>query len=152
MIRIRPAALVAALVLLPLALPSCSQEREEATVDNAYIRLPVIPGRPGAAYFTLRGGRDPLTLHGIESPQVERIELHESVMSGGTMRMEALKEIALPSQGTVSFEPGGRHAMLFGIDPSLKPGDLIKLTLKLKPPVEITTEAVVRGPVDASGD
>ena len=37
----------------------------EVTVENAWVQLPVIPGRPGAAYFTLVSNNDPTKLTGV---------------------------------------------------------------------------------------
>jgi copper(I)-binding protein len=139
--------LVPIAAILCLALSACDNVKsEEATVESAWIRLPVIPGRPGAAYFTLRSGVDPLTLKSVSSPQAERAEIHDSRMQNGVMHMEPLRAVEIPSHGAVEFKPGGRHVMLFGIDPTLKAGDRISLRFMLQPPVEILTEAEVRSP------
>jgi periplasmic copper chaperone A len=133
---------------LMLGLTSCDTAKyEEAGAENVWVRLPAVPGRPGAAYFTLRAGVDTLTLDGIESPQVERIELHQTMTDPGRISsMAKIGEVEIPAKEIVRFAPGGRHAMLFGIDPSIKPGDRITLTFRLSPPVEIVAEAEVRGP------
>ena len=129
------------------ALTACDSAKfEEAGVENVWVRLPAVPDRPGAAYFTLRAGVDPLTLEAIESPQVQRIELHQTLSDPGRIAsMVKMDRVEIPARGSVEFAPGGRHAMLFGIDPSVKPGGSIKLTFKLRPPVEIIAEAQVRG-------
>jgi copper(I)-binding protein len=135
------------LAAMCLALTACNPAKnEEAGVEDVWVRLPAVPGRPGAAYFTLRAGDDPLTLNKIESPQVGRIELHETMTApGGIAHMARMGEVRIPARGTVEFKPGGRHAMLFGIDPAVKAGDKIQIRFRLNPPVEIITEAEVRG-------
>lgn len=119
---------------------------QEPGVEDSWVRLPAVPGRPGAAYFTLRGGTDPAILIGASSPQAEKVELHESSMEGGVMRMGQLDAVELPAGGVVKFEPGGKHIMLFGIDPSLKPGDRMKIAFRLDPEREIVVESEVRSP------
>jgi copper(I)-binding protein len=138
---------ISAAFALCLLTAGCNNAKyEEAGVEDVWIRLPAVPGRPGAAYFTFRGGNDPLTLESLSSPQVSSIELHETMtMAGGMSRMAPLKSIEIPAKGVIEFAPGGRHAMLFGVDPKLKPGDKIQIVFKLSPPVEIVTEAEVRG-------
>ena len=103
-----------------LALSGCGRrEPESAAVDDVWIRLPAIPGRPGAAYFTIRGGDEPVRLIGVRTYAADRAELHESRMEGGMMRMAMLGTIAIGAHERVTFEPGGRHAMLFGISPRI---------------------------------
>lgn len=131
-----------------LALTACKPAAPagEPAVENLWVRLPAAPGRPGAAYFTLRGGSDPAVLTGVSSPRSAKAELHESRMEGGVMRMRPLETIDIPAGGEVQFEPGGRHVMLFGIDPALQPGDRMEITFQLDPRREIVAQAEVRGP------
>ncbi len=117
-------------VFLPLiALAACQSKPVEGVTD-ARITLPAVAGRPGAAYFTLNGGEADNRLMQVTSPQVIRVELHESMMKGGMMSMAAIEGgIAVPAGTKVQFEPGGKHAMLFDIAPAVKAGGKIKLTL-----------------------
>jgi copper(I)-binding protein len=62
--------------------------------------------------------------------------------------MKSRQEIEFPSHGDLVFEPGGRHAMLFGIAPRVKPGDRIPITFSFNVAPPITVEAEVR----AAGD
>ena len=41
--------------------------------------------------------------------------------------MKPLDGVDLPAGGRVVFAPGGRHVMLFGIDPVVKPGTAVPL-------------------------
>lgn len=135
-----------AAVLLTLGACNPGASSGEPGVEDAWVRLPAAPGRPGAAYFTLRGGSDPSVLTAVSSPQSEKAELHESRMENGVMRMGPLASVDIPAGGEVGFEPGGRHVMLFGIDPSLEPGDSMTIAFRLAPEREIVVEAEVRGP------
>jgi len=140
----RPTLIMAALVAI---LPGCKYQQAEpkVTVEDAYVQLPPISGRSGAAYFTLVTNNDPTKLVGVTSPRIERIELHETVTQGGVARMTRLEDPVFPIDGKLVFGPAGKHAMLFGLDPSLKPGDKVALTFTFEPAPPVTVEAEVRG-------
>ena len=84
---------------------------------------------------------------GITSPQVQRIELHESSMEGGMMHMGPLRDASFPANGDKVFEPGGAHAMLFGIAPSVRSGGTVRMTFDFDNAPDVT----VAVPVDAAG-
>jgi copper(I)-binding protein len=118
---------------------------EATRVEQAWVRLPAGSGQPGAAYFTVRGEAGTVLI-GVGSPKAGRIELHETRTEGGIARMAAVPRLPIPDDGALRFAPGGKHAMLFGIDPEVRPGDRIPLTFSFDPPFEVTAEAEVRGP------
>ena len=99
-------------------------------ISGASVRLPAVPGRPGAAYLTIRNGGEARVLKSVSTAKAERAEIHESKMEGGVMRMGKLDGLPLPAGATVSLAPGGMHIMLFGLDPALKAGDTIPLDLE----------------------
>lgn len=120
--------LIAALAAPLLPLGACHRASEAPAIGRAWVRLPAVSGQPGAAYFTIRGGRAATRLARIESALAARAELHESMAGvGGMMAMRPLDGIDVPAGGTIAFAPGGRHAMLFSIDPAVKPGTAIPL-------------------------
>ena len=137
--------LIPASLLLCLALAACDRPPAEprVTVEEARVTLPVLPGRPGAAYFTLRTNNDPTRLLSITSPSIERIELHDSVTTDGVSRMQ--KADSLTFGDALEFSPGGKHAMLFGLDPALKAGATVPLTFTFEPAPPVTVEATVQG-------
>ena len=127
----------------------------QPTVDHAWVRLPAVPGRPGAAYFTIHGGSDPARLVAISSPSVQSVELHESMKGGtppgamgGMMEMARIAGVDLPAGGTLAFAPGGYHAMLFGIDPKLTPGGTLKLSFRFAQGQPVTLDAKAVGAGD----
>ena len=91
----------------------------------------------------MEAGSEGTRLVGVSSPSVRWIELHETSMSGGKTKMKQHKEIEFPSRGELVFEPGGRHAMLFGISSKVKAGDKIPLTFSFNVAPPITVEAPV---------
>ena len=109
-----------------LALTSCGGPKE-TTVDHGWVRLPVVAGRPGAAYFTLHGGKQGAILIGVSSPDARNAQMHESMEMNGVSTMAPLTQIAAPAGGSVKFEPGGKHVMLFGLSPTVHPGGTVRL-------------------------
>jgi copper(I)-binding protein len=117
-----------ALPLAILGLGGCKQHASNPVVAQAWVRLPAIPGQPAAAYFTLIGGRSGDRLIQAESAMAQRIELHESMTGmSGMAGMKPLAGVDLPAGGTIAFAPGGKHAMVYGVDPVVKPGTAIPL-------------------------
>ena len=125
-----------------LLLTACNVAREPS-VEGAWIRLPAVTGRPGAAYFTLRGGKADSALARVFTPSAQRAELHESMAAGTMTTMRPLAAVPLPAGGTVAFAPGGNHVMLFDIDPALKAGGTAPLTLELSDGKRLTASAKV---------
>jgi copper(I)-binding protein len=130
------------------ALAACGQPAE-TKVTGAWVRLPAVAGRPGAAYFTIEGGSKPTSLLTVSAPFAIRTEMHES-MAGhtGMMSMAPVKDVAVPANATVSFAPGGKHVMLFDIAPSLAAGSKAPLTLGFADGRKIGVQAVVVGAGD----
>jgi periplasmic copper chaperone A len=133
---------------LVLALGACDVPRAEpaVSVEEARITLPAVRGRPGAGYFTVKADAQSLRITGVTSPRVQRIELHDMSMAGGVMRMGPLRDASVPAGGELEFAPGGKHAMLFGVDPALKAGDTVPLTVSFDRAPAVTVQAEVQGP------
>lgn len=128
---------------LALAATGCRQSPERI-VDGAWVRLPAVPGRPAAAYFRVMGGRDATRLIGVEVDGARRSELHESGNGG----MRRLADLPIPADTIVEFGPGGRHVMLFGLDPRLKAGARTTVRLVLGDGRRPAAPARVVGPAD----
>jgi copper(I)-binding protein len=135
-----------------MLLAGCDRPPPDGTVrvSKVWVRLPATKSRPGAAYFRMEAGSEGTRLVGVSSPSVRWIELHETSMKGSTARMKQRKEIEFPSRGELVFEPGGHHAMLFGIDARVKAGQRIPLTFSFNVAPPITVEAEVRAAGDES--
>ena len=131
-------------VLLAAALGACEAQAPEpaasgaadATPENApgislgdaRVQLPVVPGRPGVAYFTVsQANGAPRKLVGVHVEGAGRTELHQSQQEGGVTSMKPVAEVAIEPGKTVKFEPGGYHVMLF--DPALTAGEPTELTV-----------------------
>lgn len=119
----------AAIALMTATIAGCNGP-SRVTVDDAWIRLPAVPGRPGAAYFTLHGGPSDATLIDASADIAIRAEIHESMTgAGGMTAMKPLTSAPVPARQDVAFAPGGRHVMLFDINPKAKAGRIYNLTL-----------------------
>ncbi|PVE59361.1 hypothetical protein DC429_02850 [Arthrobacter sp. TPD3018] len=126
---------------------------DRVTADDAWIRLPAAPGRPGAAYFTLHGGRSDATLIDVSADVAVRAEMHESMGgAGGMAGMKPLASVAVPAGAKVVFAPGGKHVMLFDINPRAKPGKIFNLTLNFANGGRMYVPATVVGPADPAPD
>lgn len=100
-------------------------------VDAAWIR-PMVKGQTATGGFMVLTARQPLTLEGFSMARAGVPELHEMSMDGHVMRMRAISSLALPAGQAVVLRPGGHHLMLTQLEDTLKDGDSLSLTLKLR--------------------
>ena len=139
----RPAAAALAALFL---LSACSGEpaAPAVAVEKAWVRLPAVQGQPAAAYFTLQASGGDAVLTGVSSPAAERIALHESRDEDGVSRMVPLARVEVESGTDLVFEPGGKHAMVFGLTADAKPGGTVALNFSFKGAPAVTAQAEVR--------
>ena len=133
---------------LLLVLAGCHGKADTIRADHGWVRLAAVPGRPAAAYLALHGGPEAARLLAVESPEAGTSELHQSMkMHGGVMSMQRLDGIDLPAGGELTFAPGGYHVMLFGLNPKVKSGDRVRLTVRFAkgPPLDIEAKVVGAG-------
>lgn len=136
-------------ILAAASLVAACQQPAEIAADKAWVRLPAVPGQPGAAYFMVHGGSAADTLLAVSTPAALKAEMHESMKGDhGMMAMAPLKDVAIPARGEVAFAPGGRHVMLYSIGPAVKPGQTIPLSLSFAGGKTLALEARVVGAGD----
>ncbi|MDQ8756421.1 copper chaperone PCu(A)C [Sphingosinicella sp. LHD-64] len=121
----------------------------DVEVTNPVIRLPAVPGRPGAGYFHLRAPQDRVALTAVTTPAAERVEMHETMSEGNMASMRPVRRIEVGRE--IAFAPGGRHLMLFGVSPELKAGETTDLTFQFEQGAPVTVSARVIGAGDALG-
>lgn len=141
--------MIGGLAALTLTVAGCSAP-PKLSVDGAWVRLSAVPGGPAAAYFTLHGGARDATLVNVTSDVSVRSEMHESATGArGMTGMRPLSSVAVPAEATVAFSPGGRHVMLFNINPGIKPGGhRVRLTLTFADGRRLQRNATVLGAGD----
>jgi len=127
----------------------------KVSVDRLTVRLNANPAAPAAAYFTLHGGAKSTTLVEISSADAARVEMHESRMEGGVMRMDKLAEIPVAAGSEVVFAPGGKHAMLWDIGQQAKAAGKLRLTFRFSDGEQLQADAPIEktgGDMDMSGN
>jgi periplasmic copper chaperone A len=141
--------LIAGLTLAILTAAPALADGVQATEAWARARIP--QARAGAAYLNLTNtGSAPDQLVSAASPVADVVEVHRHVHDNGVMRMEHLQTLALPAGETVTFEPGGLHLMLIGLQRHLKEGELFPLTLTFATAAPVTVSVNILG-MAASG-
>jgi copper(I)-binding protein len=135
----RPSLFAALLSLALLPLPAAAAPAADG-IKDAWVRINPAPGRPAAGYFRFTNGATPDRL--VEArAEGARVELHTMSMAGGVMRMEKLDGLDIAAGETVTFAPGGKHLMLFGLE---KRPAAVPITLVFASGARITTNAEVR--------
>ncbi|RDE06676.1 copper chaperone PCu(A)C [Sphingomonas aracearum] len=105
------------------AVAGCAEAPRQLEVTGGYVRLSAVPRNPAAAYFTIQNGPSATRLITVTSEAVIRSEMHESrTNAGGMSSMKPLQDVPVSANGTLEFKPGGRHVMLFNVNPGVKPG------------------------------
>ena len=113
-------------------------------VANPWVRAN-ISGRPAAVFLIIYNRSDQADrLIGARSPLAGRIEIHSHARDGDIMRMRRLEAIDVIAQGTTELRPGGRHLMVFDLDPTVRPGGRLPLVLRFERAGELVLEAPVR--------
>lgn len=131
---------LAALALLSLT--AC--QKAPLYVDQAVIRLSPNPDTPSAGYFTVHGGSDPVVLRDVMTDAAVKVEMHESVMKNGVMSMDRIDSLDIPAKAVVKFEPGGRHLMLWKVNPQVAATGKVTLTLIFSNGDRILVDAAVQ--------
>lgn len=139
-------ALIPVLALLaPLSLAACG-DPAPTYVDQAWVRVSPNKDSPSAGYFTAHAGDLPVTLRGVLTDRALRVEMHESVKEGGVMTMKPIDSVDIPAKGKVVFGPGGKHIMLWGINPDAVEQGKMPLTFLFSNGDRIIVDAVVQKP------
>jgi copper(I)-binding protein len=140
-IRLLPA--IGALLLTGCLAP------DEISIDDAWVRLAAVKGNPAAAYFTVHGGPTDATIIAAYSDVSIKSEMHESMGGGGMASMKPLSSVRVPANTDVAFKPGGKHVMLYDMNPGIVPGGRpVLITLSFADGTRLSRKAVVYGAGD----
>ena len=125
------------LALIALALLSCvlsaGARAQPVGVNDAWVRAPA-PGQTIAAAYMELTSRTSMVLVAISSTAAAAVELHNTTMEAGVMKMRPVGRIDLPGGKPVKLAPGGLHVMLIDLKKPLKAGDKVPLTLTVQRP------------------
>jgi copper(I)-binding protein len=129
------------LLVALFALAGC--QPKEIYVSDGYVRLAAVQNHPAVAYFTLHGGETDATLISVSSDVAIRTQMHESMQAGSISSMKPLDHLALPAGSKIEFKPGGKHVMLFDVNPIIVPGRTLPLLFTFADGLRIEYAATV---------
>jgi periplasmic copper chaperone A len=132
-------------LLAAIAMSACSARGIE--IENVWARATPPGSTAAAVYADVRAGEAD-EIVAVTSPLAERVEIHRSSETGGTMQMRPVASVALSRNDTVRFETGGLHLMLIGLREPLSAGSSIPLTFSFRSASPITVNAQIVAPGD----
>lgn len=129
---------------MSLFVAACSDDAvAEPSVDDVWAR-PGAQGDNSAVYMAITNDDDSaITLTGASSDVAGTVEVHESQMDDGMMRMEETPELVIEAGETVMLEPGGLHVMMMNLEQDLNVDDTFTITLHFDDLDDIELEATV---------
>ncbi len=130
-----------ALLAALLALGGCQPQL--LYIDKGYVRLAAVKGQPAVAYFTIHGDGKDHTLLSVGTDYAIRSEMHESMTAGGMASMKPIDHLPLPAGGKLEFKPGGRHVMLYDVNPEIVPGRTLALIMTFSDGTRLEYPALV---------
>ena len=103
---------------------------DELTVKEPYVRATPPGQKVTGGFLQIENTSDKaVSLVDARSEVAAKVELHETRMEDGMMRMRRVEQIVIPAGGSVALQPGGLHVMFMGLKRGLKPGDSIAIEL-----------------------
>lgn len=100
------------------------------TATDGWMALPAVAGNPGAVYFSIANGTDAqVTIRTASVLGAESATLHETAAWSNEVDMQELFQQPVLAGETLTFEPGGKHVMAFGMGEGVEPGDETEITL-----------------------
>ncbi len=127
-------------------LTACSPDTPPAapSVSDSWIREAPPGATMTAGYMTMHNPTDrQIEIVGVKSEDFGSIELHATITEDGVAKMRREEIVAVPPGETVTFEPGGRHLMMFDPVRPLAEGDVVTLTIILSGGSEIRADSPV---------
>lgn len=140
-------AVLLAVALILFVPPAGAQERspDAILVERAWTRAVGATAPTAAGYMTVtnRSGA-PDRLVSARSPMARSVEIHDSAVADGVMRMRPLPEgVVLPPGATLRLAPGGLHLMLIGPTGGFTRGGRVPVTLSFDMAGDVTVELEV---------
>jgi copper(I)-binding protein len=117
-------------VLLALIAVACTDGGDGIEIEDAWGRTAPSSAANAAFYMTINGGDTDDALVSAEADVCGLVELHETVMSNGVMKMQHLVGgIPIAAGSVVSLEPGGMHIMCVERAADIGSGETIPISL-----------------------
>ncbi len=120
------------LTLLAIALfffSSAMADSERLRFDHAWTpEAP--PGRMMAGFMEIHNpGSEPVSIVDARADGFGHVELHNTTMEDGVMRMRRINALTIEPGQTLTLEPGGLHVMLIKPERSFRDGDQVEIVL-----------------------
>lgn len=120
---------------------------DSVQIISAHFRRPIPGSNVAAAYIQIKNSASQaVTLLGYHSTLAAKIELHESSMQDGMMRMRKIEQRTIAAGSTLAMQSGGYHLMLFELAPALQKANAMRITLEFTDQtsreVELTVQAL----------
>jgi periplasmic copper chaperone A len=114
-------------------------------IENAWVR-PANKGMNSALYFKINNVTQKAdAIYKVTSNIAELVQLHATIKNGdGTLGMKEIRQIAIPGNSVIEFEPGGYHIMLINLKKKLKVNSKIEFTFYFKTGGKMKVKAIVR--------
>ncbi len=140
-----PFARMIALSML-IILPACSPARSDISISDAWTRpFQSESGLPTALYFALENNTPTSAqLIGATIASADTVEIHQSELVDGFMRMRAQRDVTIETKAVLRFEPGSHHLMIKGLSADLALDDSLQFTLHFANHPPIDAHAVVK--------
>lgn len=138
-----PAALLA-LSLLPLAGTSAA-EGCTPRVEDGWARLPPMDMPVLGGFGTLVNPCSAdASVTAASSPDFDEVQVHETRLEDGMMRMRQVEALTIPAGGSTTLEPGGLHLMLMRPARAITAGEEVEVTFTLADGATVTATLEVR--------
>ena len=148
----RSIALALSLSILTVVADAHEYKLKALHIDHPLARATPPGARAADAFLSVENkGATPDRLIAASSPVAEIVEVHETTMDGGVMRMRAIPGIDINARSKVDLKPGGYHIMLMELKQPLKVGDRFPLTLTFEKAGKIEVLVWVEGMASKGG-
>jgi copper(I)-binding protein len=138
---------VAVLLLAAVSLAAPAARAQSVQVEQPWARATAPHASTAAVYVTITANMAD-RLIGASTPIATTVQVHDTVMDNGVMRMMPVPGgLQLTTGRKVTLMPGGYHLMLMGVTQQLKPGERFPLTLHFayEPPLTVTVVVAAAG-------
>lgn len=133
------------IVVLTVILAACGPSRGNSLqVNDAWAR-PGLAGGNSAIFFVIDNPGTDDTLLSVSSDVASAAELHKTVMENDVMQMVPQSTVSVP-KGKTTFESGGLHVMLVGLNNDLSDGDSFDVTLTFEKAGQRVLHVTVKEP------
>lgn len=128
-----------------LFLISTANAADSLTIENAWSPEAPPVAKVLAGYMKINNlSNKDIKIKSVKSNLFERIEIHNTEMKDGMMKMVKQENLTIKANANVELKPGGLHMMLIGKRKLITAGSLIDVTLTFDNGDTITQNLMVK--------